>query len=163
MWKALSLLLIVLWMLGWAGVTIAGDWQNGLWAYDTRNHVTTLREYRELAEKGDADAQVALGVMYEDGKGVPQDYAEAARWYRLAARQGDTTAPFYLGMMYEFGKGVAQDLISAHMWFNIAATSGNSGAAGDRDSLEPEMTSAEITKAEMLAREWMHTYALLLP
>jgi len=31
-----------------------------------------------------------LGVMYEDGSGVPKDYTEAARWYRAAAEQGDS-------------------------------------------------------------------------
>ncbi len=35
--------------------------------------------------QGDAIAQVNLGVMYRDGRAVPQDDAEAARWFRLAA------------------------------------------------------------------------------
>ena len=34
-------------------------------------------------------ARFTLGVMYGEGRGVPQDYAEAARWYRRAAEQGD--------------------------------------------------------------------------
>ena len=163
MQKALPLLVAVFTVLARPGTVVAQDFQKGVEAFQAGDHVTTLREYRELAEKGDVDAQVALGVMYEEGKGVPQDYAEAAKWYRLAARQGDARAPFSLGMIYEFGKGVAQDLISAHMWFNIAAASGDSGAEGDRDSLEPEMTTADIAKAEMLAREWMHAYALMIP
>ena len=32
-----------------------------------------------------------LGHMYQNGKGVPQDHAEAFKWYRLAADQGDVT------------------------------------------------------------------------
>ena len=46
---------------------------------------------RTDAEQGDADAQFNLGVMYETGGGVLQDYAEAVRWYRLAAEQGHVT------------------------------------------------------------------------
>ena len=42
---------------------------------------------RARAELGDAPAQNDLGVMYADGRGVPQDDAEAARSYRLAAAQ----------------------------------------------------------------------------
>ena len=42
---------------------------------------------RARAELGDAPAQNDLGVMYADGRGVPQDDAEAVRWYRLAAAQ----------------------------------------------------------------------------
>tara|TARA_Y100000588_G_C13824654_1_gene740888 strand:+ start:510 stop:737 length:228 start_codon:yes stop_codon:yes gene_type:complete len=30
----------------------------------------------------------ALGVMYDKGKGVTQDYQEAMKWYRKAAEQG---------------------------------------------------------------------------
>ena len=43
---------------------------------------------RARAEQGDAPAQFALGVMYAEGRGVPQDDAEAVRWYGLAAEQG---------------------------------------------------------------------------
>jgi TPR repeat protein len=35
---------------------------------------------------GDADAQLLLGIMYEGGQGVSQDYAEALKWYRKAAK-----------------------------------------------------------------------------
>ena len=39
-------------------------------------------------------------VMYDNGRGVPQDDAEAVRWYRLAAEQGDAKAQYNLGEMY---------------------------------------------------------------
>ena len=45
--------------------------------------------YREAAYEGNADAQNALGVMYEDGRGVPQGWARAAAWYRKAAEQAN--------------------------------------------------------------------------
>jgi TPR repeat protein len=32
------------------------------------------------AEQGDADAQLGLGGMYEEGTGYPQNYSEAAKW-----------------------------------------------------------------------------------
>jgi TPR repeat protein len=44
-----------------------------------------VRWYRLAAYQGQANAQNALGVMYQNGEGVPQDYVEAVRWYRLAA------------------------------------------------------------------------------
>ena len=46
-------------------------------------------------------AQYNLGVMYDNGDGVPQDYKEAVKWYRLAAEQGDASAQYNLGLMYE--------------------------------------------------------------
>ena len=52
--------------------------------------------YRKAAEQGYADAQYNLGILYANGQGVTQDYAEAARWYRKAADQGDAIAQINL-------------------------------------------------------------------
>ena len=61
--------------------------------------------YRLAAEEGLVDAQCSLGVAYDEGKGVPRDYAEAARSYRLAAEQGDASALFNLKVMLDAGLG----------------------------------------------------------
>jgi FOG: TPR repeat, SEL1 subfamily len=53
-----------------------------------------------MAENGNARAQFALGVMYHEGKGMPQDYAKAVRWFRDAANQGNAYAQHNLGVMY---------------------------------------------------------------
>ena len=45
-------------------------------------------------------------MMYENGLGVPEDYAEAELWFRRAADQGLKTAQWLLGTMYETGYGV---------------------------------------------------------
>jgi uncharacterized protein len=57
--------------------------------------------YRLAAEQVDAWRQDDLGLRYENGWGVPKDYAEAVKWYRLAAEQGDAEAQINLGRMYE--------------------------------------------------------------
>jgi uncharacterized protein len=69
-------------------------------------------------------AQYNLGVMYDDGQGVPQDYAVAVSWYRKAAEQGDADAQVNLGVLYGMGQGVPQDYVIAHMWFSLAVTGG---------------------------------------
>jgi TPR repeat protein len=53
-----------------------------------------VAELRRLAEQGDVLAQYNLGIVYDTGKGVPQDYTEAVRWYRLAAEQGHASAQY---------------------------------------------------------------------
>ena len=63
------------------------DFQKGLDAARNGDYATALRELRPLAEQGHAIAQYNLGVMYEFGHGVAQDYAEAVKWWRLAAEQ----------------------------------------------------------------------------
>ena len=66
-------------------------------------------EAKFLAEQGDAEAQLNLGIRYANGEGVPEDDAEAVKLYRLAAKQGDAEAQNNLGIMYANGDGVPQN------------------------------------------------------
>ena len=74
--------------------------------------------------QGDAESQNSLGIMYSNGRGVPQDKKEAERWYRKAAEQGYASAQFNLGMVYASGKGVPQDDKEAVKWLLKAAEQG---------------------------------------
>ncbi len=88
-WLSLSIavgLVLVLATPTWA------DYQAGVDAYNGGDYDTALKEFRPLAERGKAVAQWSLGIMYERGRGVPQDYVQAYRWYTLAANQGDDLA-----------------------------------------------------------------------
>jgi TPR repeat protein len=87
-----------------------------------------LAALRVRATAGDVDAQSDLGVMYQRGLDVPQDYAQAASWLRNAAEQGDPKAQRRLGSMYRDGKGVPQDYAQAVAWFHKAADQGLAGA-----------------------------------
>lgn len=51
-----------------------------------------VKEMRVRAEAGDAEAQSDLGEMYDRGKAIPHDMAEAAKWVRKAAEQGSENA-----------------------------------------------------------------------
>ena len=84
--------------------------------------------FRKAAEQGDVDAQLWLGVMYANGKGVPEDDQEAASWYYRAAEQGHAEAQFRLGVMYANGKGVPEDDQEAASWYYRAAGQGHAGA-----------------------------------
>jgi len=84
--------------------------------------------FRVFAEQGDADAQFNLGALYFYGKGVSQDYAQAAAWYRKAADQGNADGQFNLGMLYESGKGVPPDYVQAASWYRKAADQGTAYA-----------------------------------
>jgi len=83
---------------------------------------------RARAERGEADAQLELGLMYSIGRGVPQDHAEALRWYRKAADQGEAIAQVNLGKMYIFGEGVQQNASEGFRWILKSADQGFAGA-----------------------------------
>ena len=57
--------------------------------------------------------------------------------------------------MYANGRGVLKDSVLAHMWYNIAGANGNEAARELRDSLERDMTRAEVSRATELARVCM--------
>ena len=79
----------------------------------------------QMAESGDAKAQSALGVMYHEGEGIPQNDAEAEKWTRRAAEQGMAVAQFNLGQAYYQGQGVPQNDAEAAEWWRHAAKQGN--------------------------------------
>ena len=133
---------------GWSA-----DFEKGLDAYDSGDYATALREWKPLAEQGNADAQYNLGLMYDNGTGVPQDYKTAVKWYRLSAEQGHADAQYNLGVMYAKGQGVIQDYVRAHMWWNIAASSGDKSSVKNRDIVVKRMTPSYISTAQKLARE----------
>ena len=83
----------------WASVMLAAvvvlvaapawaDFKAGEEAHQRGDYATALKEFRPVAQQGDADAQFILGVMYSKGQGVPQDDVQAYMWVNLAAAQG---------------------------------------------------------------------------
>ena len=70
-----------------------------------------MRLFRPLANQGDALAQTTLGEMYANGKGVPQDYAQALVWFRKAADQWYAPAQDDLSWMYAEGEGVPKNYV----------------------------------------------------
>lgn len=83
-----------------------------------------IQQLYKQAEKGDAEAQFNLGLLYDRGQEVPKDKREALRWYRLAAAQGDTFAQNSLGDNYWEGTGVPKDDREAARWWRLAAEKG---------------------------------------
>ncbi|MGO9118251.1 MAG: tetratricopeptide repeat protein [Desulfomonilaceae bacterium] len=81
----------------------------------------SFESVKQLAEKGNAEAQLKLAQMYQEGKGVAQNLQEAFNWSKKAAEQGLAQAQFFLGQMYATGKGVAQDVKEATKWIEKAA------------------------------------------
>jgi hypothetical protein len=58
--------------------------------------------YEQATAQHDKEGQFKLGLMYEEGNGVPQDNGMAEFWYRKAAKQGHAEAQWQLGQMYEY-------------------------------------------------------------
>lgn len=89
------------------------------------------REASEMVEScilaanlGDVRAQNLVGILFEKGVCVAQDYNEAIKYLREAAEQGYAKAQYNLGIMYDDGIGVLQDHKEAVNWFRKSAEQG---------------------------------------
>ena len=109
--------------------------------------------FRKAAEQGHTTAQYQLGVKYTTGDGVERSSTEAFKWFRQAAERSQTMAQFKLGLCYANGEGVGLDLILAHAWWEIAAAKGDNNARFYLPILEKQMTSQQITTANITANK----------
>ena len=103
-----------------ADALIALGLKQAVWADD----VSDFKETLQVAEQGNAEAQFNLGVMYEGGQGVRQDYTKAVQWFRKAAEQGYANAQYNLGAMYANGQRIRQNYKIAKEWFGKACDNG---------------------------------------
>ena len=116
----------------------------------------TFADYKAVlkkAKQGDPKAQYSLAIMYQFGKGVPEDDRKAFKWTQLAAMQGYPKAQNNLGYMYDVGEGVAQNNMRAYVWKYFAAAQGELDAAEHRDDLAKQMSKQQLKEAKKMIRE----------
>lgn len=115
-----------------SGVCFAG-FDEGEAAYQKGDYAIALKNWKPLANRGDANAQNSLGKMFGNGQGVPQSFAQAAKWFRKAAEQGHSIAQTNLALMYRDGngQGVPISNAQAYDWFSKAAAQGNADAQNE--------------------------------
>jgi len=105
-----------------------------------------LQQMRLKADRGDVQTQFKLGVIFNTGQGVAQDYKEAIKWMRISADQGLAEAQHFLGLMYVNGDGVPRDNNEAIKWCLLSAEQGNPDAQNLLGHLYGERIGPEALK-----------------
>lgn len=103
----------------------ASDLDSAKRAYHQRDYGTAVREFTDLANKDNVEAQLILGKMYMLGQGVPKDSVQEEHWFRAAATHGDAEAQFFLGAMYLLPR---RDIPQGLKWLRLSADQGNQDA-----------------------------------
>lgn len=103
---------------------VAKDRSEGVKLYYNQQYKKAAPFLMKEAKKGNAKAQVCLGMMYQEGLGLKQNYMLARRWYEKSAKKNRADAQTFLGMLYSQGLGVAKDFEKAKYWFDKAAGQG---------------------------------------
>lgn len=89
------------------------------------NCATAISLYTSAFESGSHEAAIRLGMMSEQGQGMPRDYQLAANYYAKAAASGHSLACFNLALLHQYGRGVSRDLARAEQLFLRAAEGGD--------------------------------------
>lgn len=118
---------------------------------------SSLERLREAAEVGNRRAQYNLGVLYEEGRGVPSNMRQAVKWYRLAAQQDDADAQLALGVAYAIGEGVERDYGLAYVWLSQSARQGRREAVELCDLVARELGHVATAEAEQESRRLAET------
>jgi len=87
-----------------------------------------MKHLLQAAERGDAEAQFNLGIIYENGLNdsryvVEGNRAEAVRWLLAAAEQGLPRAQIKLAEIYAGEPDIPESSVKACGWYLLAMTS----------------------------------------
>ncbi len=120
-----GLVMMTLSFIACASSQLPNDYfQLGWQEYEAGQYNGALRYWLPLADQGNANAQLNVGLMYDTGRGVAVDPVRAVNWYRQSAEHGLAAAQYNLGVMYASGRGVEQDTGQARFWLELAAEQG---------------------------------------
>jgi TPR repeat protein len=89
-----------------------------------------LKDLDAAADKDDGAALDALGVIYADGRLVPQDYRQALTYFRKAAARGDRDGVLRMAQQIETGQGAAADLNEAARLYDTLVRADPNDAPG---------------------------------
>ena len=157
-WMRRILAVLLLSALGCAPGAKAGALSAGERAYARHDYVRAAPLLLLEAERGSPVAQTYLGYMYQNGLGVPRNYAVAAGWLDRAAEQGEPTAQFLLGLLSIGIRRARQDWVQAEVWLNLTAAQasprGRDYWARMRDAVAQKLTLDQLAEAQLRAYAW---------
>jgi putative methionine-R-sulfoxide reductase with GAF domain len=115
----------------------------------------SLEQLRQMAEKGDAAAQNALGLRYATGDGLIVNERQAVYWFTRSAEQGNVPAQSKLGSVYFRGKDIPQNFSQAYFWMVLARASGDETSKILAPTVAGHLTQDQITSIEIDADRWL--------
>ena len=118
--RLMSVFLIAAVALGASSMTVRAGLQDGINAYFDGAFAAARQNLKPAAEADDVIAQYFLGEMYLQGKGVDQDFEQAAAWYERAAINGHPEAQAALGSLEMLGLGVPRHPTSGYFWLIVS-------------------------------------------
>jgi TPR repeat protein len=101
-----------------------------------------VKLFLAAAEDDVPEAAYNLATMFDQGRGVDQDFSSARKWYQRAAERKDADSEYRLAMLLAEGLGGEKDQAAATRWFRRAAEDG---------SLDAQYKLGQLTRSNMNA------------
>ncbi len=151
-----SILALMLVAFAASGPLLAGPLDDAKAALERSDDAVAFDLLKPLGDAGDADAQFALGTLFDLGRFVRKNPTEASRWYRLAATQGHAIAQHNLAHMLEESEGGSPspyDRAAAATWYGRAAAQGYRPAQGNLGILHA--SGSGVRRDDVEAYKWL--------
>jgi TPR repeat protein len=132
-----------------AAAPALADVKAGVDAWEAGRYEQAVKEWRALADRGDADAQFNMGQAYRLGRGVPADLKIAQSWFEKAAAQGHQEAQANAGLLL-FQNG---NRTGALPWLRKAADRG--------DARAQYVLGTALFNGDFTAKDWPRAYAYM--
>ena len=113
-----------------------------------------IKDIEKRAQKGEAEYQYDLGMLYIRGEEMKQNFAEGIKWLKLAAAQKNADAAYQLCVMYENGEGVEKNEAESMKWCRLAAEAG-SGDAQQALGMAYQNGTSGVKKDLKEAAKWL--------
>jgi len=123
----------------------AQTYKEGRAAYDAGHYDEARKIFQSLAKAGNAKAMNAIGIMYGDGDGFPEDQKQSCDWHEKSALAGASSGQTNLSLCYLIGKGRPQDLSLAEAWCEKALAQ-NSNACAVNIFMEQKEDTPELAQ-----------------
>ena len=96
----------------------------GTLCYNSRNYKLALFWYWLAAGQGHPEAEFLLGLHYEEGKIIGQNYVQAVKYFKRSAEQGFVLGQNNYAWMLIRGDGVEKNYEKGFKWYKLAAEQG---------------------------------------
>ena len=135
------------------GEAEAAEELSSIYSFEYKDHHKEMQWLKKAVDMGSTSAFNRIGVMYERGEGVEQNYDTAIAWYKKGADAGDIYAIKNLAYIYSSSDFGEQNYIEAIKWYKKAAELGDTQAMYDIGCLYDEGGNGIARDLES-ARKW---------
>ncbi len=125
------------------------DVKAGVDAWSRGEYDAAVKQWRDPALKGDADAQFNMGQAYKMGRGVKTDLTVALDWYKKAAAQGHLQAADSYGHLLHYQNSIPASL----PYLQASAERG--------DPRAQYLLGTELFNGVHIGKDWVRAYALM--